>query len=148
MRVLVIGSPDWTDACRVHAALDECLVVARKPPPPTTLRVVHGGARKGAERAADAWVWEESRHGGDVDPPEVHAPRWNAPCRQSCQRGHRRPGPNGGAGSTCPSAPYYRNEEVVKLGADIALAFVVNGFRAAQHAVRLCQEHNIEVVQF
>lgn len=94
-RVLVTGSRDWTDREVLMARLDESLDAALRAGMPMVL--VHGACPKGADNLADQWARLR-----DVT-TEPHPADWS--------KGH-------GAG-------YARNKEMVDLGADICLAFMM-----------------------
>ena len=132
MRVCVIGSPKLPDPLQVRAALDVCLSAAVVDG--TWLTVVHGGARHGAEQVAHAWSWERHRAGAHVCTPVTVSPQWSAPCRPTCRPGHRRPD-RVRLDTTCPSAPFYRNEQLLSgpLDIDTFLVWVGDEYRAAQH---------------
>lgn len=122
MRVIVTGSRDWTDINLIGDALSMCLSSV---PSGQTLTVVHGGAR-GADRMAGDWALWAHKNKMPVERPEIHLARWANPCRNDnrCSPGHRRVDPVTKM-STCPTAGYYRNEDMVKLGADMVLAFLL-----------------------
>lgn len=122
MRVIVTGSREWTDVELIGTALQECVTSL---PSGGRLTVVHGGAR-GADRLAGEWAWWAHKNRMPVERPEIHLARWANPCRDDprCSPNHRRTDPVSHM-STCPTAGYYRNEDMVKLGADYVLAFLL-----------------------
>jgi len=96
-RLLVTASREWTDIERIYRALDQ---IRNRP-----LTVVHGGAR-GGDRIADMWARERGEKDGVfVEPYPVpkEAFRFGA------------------------NAALNRNTFMVDLGADVCLAFWLNG---------------------
>lgn len=122
MRVIVTGSREWTDIQLIGKALQECVTSLKDG---DRLTVVHGGAR-GADRLAGNWTAWAHKNKMPVQRPEIHLARWANPCRRDdrCSPGHRRVDPETKV-STCPTAGYYRNEDMVNLGADMLLAFLL-----------------------
>lgn len=116
-RILITGSRDWTDWAVFHEAINvEHLIATPRP-----VVVVHGHAGKGADAFADVWA---IRNGVAV---ERHPAVWR---------------PNGVYN---PQAGLYRNRKMVKLGADVCLAFIRSGSRGASHCARLAEEAGIPV---
>lgn len=111
-RVLVTGSRALADPAPVEAALRQALADLGP-----GLVVVHGNARKGADPIAD---YLARGLGLAVEP---HPADWEGPCRPACRPGHRRAAR--GAGTYCPAAGNYRNQEMVDAGACRCLAFLV-----------------------
>lgn len=95
MRILVTGSRNWVDKVRVYHALNE---TAR-----FQAVVVHGACPTGADAIASKWCQMQE----DVT-EEPHPAKWR---RRN--------------GSYDPMAGFKRNAEMVDLGADICLAFVM-----------------------
>lgn len=144
MRVLIASSRAWPEPTRIHAALQECADALQEG---QRLTVVHGHSRKGADATADNWAWWAHRFGLPVNEPERHPAPWSAPCRPECpRRPHRRPDPRGH--TVCPTAGYYRNEEMAALGADLCLAFIVPPDPAAEQLVRVARVAGIDVIEF
>lgn len=144
MRVVVVGSPTVANPRQVRLALIACRDAARGKG--TDLTVIVGGTRSGAEQVALKWVEERRRRGEDgVAPAWPITPRWDDPCRPTCKPGHRRPDPrsNSDGGTSCPSAPFYRNHDLVKMDVDMFLVWVQDGYPSAQHMARLCEEHGL-----
>jgi hypothetical protein len=157
MRVLVTGSRGWKHNHIIAAKLGECLTTARSLG--TDLTVVHGAAKSGADAIAESWArW----HGIT---PERHPAHWEGPCIPECQPGHRRPctcvhcrgmaGPTSppqnhppGSRSVCPAAGFYRNEAMVKLGADIVLAFIADNSKGATHCAHFAEQQGLNVLYF
>ena len=98
-RVLVTGSRTWTDAVAIRRELDALLDEHG------CLIVVHGAARDGADRIAHNWALSMHHLSscGAVT-PEPHPADW---------------------GRYKKRAGFVRNEEMVALGADVCLAFVL-----------------------
>lgn len=99
-RVLVTGSRDWQKPADVFAALNE----AQRQAEGRLLVVVHGVCPTGAD--AHARQWARARQGqGEAVIEDPHRANW-------------RPG-----GVLDRSAGFRRNAEMVRLGADVVLAF-------------------------
>jgi hypothetical protein len=96
-RVLVTGSRDWTNRDIVHAAL-AWAVYQRVP-----AVIVHGACRTGTDAIASQWV-REHRVIGLTE--EMHPARWHVQGRRDLAAGPR------------------RNAAMVRLGADICVAFI------------------------
>lgn len=130
MRVIVAGTKSWPYASVVRQALDVCALQARRDR--ARLTVVHGhpGSRRTPESTADMWAdakyrAEQAAHATKarvVDPPERHPPDWFGACRSTCTKGHRKTVE--GKKTTCPMAGFYRIDDMVNRGADLALIFV------------------------
>jgi hypothetical protein len=119
-RVLITGSREFSDYETVRLEIGHVLteLMAGHGPSPSMV-VVHGAAR-GADTLAERAAREFRL------PTEPHAARWAAPCRGTCPaKSHRRTGRTGD--TYCPAAGNYRNEEMVRLGADLVLAFFKAG---------------------
>ena len=116
MRVLVTGSRQFLDRRTLHSTLDFVYHEWR----PTadadeSLTIVHGGA-VGADALANQWCWDRRHMFDRVAPPEMHPADW--------RRGNM--------------AGRIRNVEMVRLGADLVLAFFQSGARNA--GTRHCVE--------
>ena len=110
-RVLVTGSRDWIDEAPIlRGLLDQIR------PDGTTLTLVHGACRTGADRiahrlatamgwAVEAWPADWQRHGKGAGPR--------------------------------------RNAAMVKAGADICLAYIKGGSPGATHCARLAEKAGI-----
>lgn len=121
-RVLVTGSRDWTlweTFCAALAA-EQAIAEAQGRP----LVVVHGAARHGADAFADAWAFRNHV------PVERHPAPWRA------------------NGIYNPQAGLARNRKMVKLGADVCLAFIREGSRGASHCSRLAEGAGIPVNRY
>lgn len=108
-RVIVTGSRTWPDEAAVWLALNR--VAWRDVPMSGTLTVIQGACPTGADAAAAAWYGQVRRSGNDPVigrdlrlREEPHPADW--------KRHGRRGGP-------------IRNQEMVDLGADLVLAFVM-----------------------
>lgn len=122
MRILVTGSRDWKDESVIHRVLMEALSKF----PGATL--VSGACPTGADSIAEM-IWGLCFGA----PVERHPADWVGPCRAACKPGHRRR--NNFGGTYCPAAGNYRNQDMVDLGADIVLAFQLNGSRGTQDCI-------------
>ena len=115
VRILVTGGRDYADAERVEIELRAAVEVHLGPGvDPSRIVLVHGDAH-GLDRLAAAAA---RRLGFQVEP---HSAAWSAPCRATCSPHHRRRRWDGT--DHCPAAGVYRNEEMVELGADLAIVF-------------------------
>lgn len=110
------GSREWADHATIYRALVQVMVESEDRPV-----LVHGGAR-GADLMASAIA---RRLGFEV---EEH-------------RAHWRP-----EGVYNPGAGLARNQEMVKLGADVCLAFIKDYSRGATHCVTMAQQAGIYTV--
>jgi len=122
MRVIVAGSKDWPYTSVVIGALELCTEASWSQPAPLTVVHPHPGHKHGPEKVADDWALDQSYRGSaTVSPPERHPPHWDAKCRPSCSKDHRRRVDVGR--TTCPSAGYYRVDDMVSRPCDLALIF-------------------------
>lgn len=148
-RILVTGGRDYADAGQVESVLSgvlEELVATGLGPSQVVL--VHGAA-SGLDRLAAAAA---HRLGLQV---EAHPADWAGPCRPSCQSpsgpspsdqspsgpSHRRRRQDGT--DYCPAAGAYRNDDMVALGADLALVFP--GGRGTADCARRIRAAGIEM---
>lgn len=107
MRILVTGSRSWSDRDTIYRTLNDVVTehglwlepdeYGNTLPSPDVV-IVHGGA-EGADRIAGVWAI------GELLEPEVHRPDYESWPRRV--------------------APQKRNEKMVRLGADICLAFIL-----------------------
>lgn len=116
-RILITGSRTWTDRAVIAQAISDYLHSVG-----TSIGgawpfpiIVHGDAR-GADQLADAIA----RNWGWT--PEPHPANWHR---------HGR------------SAGYRRNAAMVALGADVCLAFILDGSRGASHTATLAETAGI-----
>lgn len=111
-RIIGTGSRVFTHATAVESVLIEAVADFGQ-----GVTVVHGHAKGGADALIDHIA---TRLGLTV---ERHPADWTGPCRATCKPGHRRVRRDGA--TFCPAAGNYRNQEMVDLGADLVLAFLV-----------------------
>ena len=117
-RVLVTGSREFDDAPLLAYRLG--LAVGYGLTRGWQVTVMHGANRKGADKLADTIAG--AHEGITVDRRRAD---WDAPCRDTCKRGHRC---TRGDGTTyCPAAGNYRNQEMIDARPDICLAFFKEG---------------------
>lgn len=124
MRVLVTGSRTWDDAATIRAALD-AVAFGASGAGYTRLVVVHGCAN-GADELADIWVrtWPI----GELHvTAERHPALWQI-------HGKR--------------AGILRNDEMVRAGADLCLAFIRDGSPGATHCAERAGEAGIPLRVF
>lgn len=142
MRVLVTGSRDWKDRDAIEQTFDAwCELHTSGLGGGIDATLVSGGCLVGADRIAEQLA--EHVFGWQV---ERHPASWLAPCRPQCKPGHRRYGKLGG--SFCPAAGNYRNQEMVDLGADVVLAFQLNGSRGTQDCMDRARAAGLRVVPY
>lgn len=121
MRILITGSRTWTDAGMVAQAIDAAIAEFGA----DDITVVHGACPLGADRMAGAYVedmagWYDNANKRLVE--ERHPADWT-------RLGKR--------------AGFVRNAEMVKLGADVCLAFIRDGSRGASHTAGLAEKAGI-----
>lgn len=135
-RLLVTGSRHWTDHATLVAELDR----ARTELGDDTI-LVHGDARGVDRLAAHLWhcTWDL--------PAEDYPADWYGPCRETCSPNHRRARFAGGR-KMCPAAGMYRNADMVALGADLCLAFILDKSAGASGCARLARKAGIPVRMF
>lgn len=119
MRVLVTGSRDWNEPERIFTDLDALLDSSGY----GEFVVVHGGAR-GADHHAAMWVQTVVAVFGSAVRQEVHPADWNA---------HGK------------SAGILRNVAMVKAGADVCLAYILDGSPGATHCANAAEAAGIPV---
>lgn len=121
IRVIVTGSRHLDDPTPVVQALRELANDHAE------LTVVHGDCPSGADRHAARWCRTEgSTHPTCRVVEESHPANW---------QGHGK------------SAGPIRNRKMVALGADLMLAFPLDGGRGTQHCVRVAAAAGIPVVE-
>lgn len=139
LRIIVTGSRDWPNHNVVYDALEVCAYAALGRG--ERLTVVHGHTKAdrltgyGAEAYADLWATTAAQGAGSwVDWPERYPAQWMGPCRASCKHGHRREDPGGW--TTCPSAAFFRTDDMVARGADLVLAFIAADDRGPLYCIK------------
>lgn len=120
-RVLITGSRGWKDRTTIWTALKTELDRS-----PDELVVVHGGAQ-GADDIADRWASGMNQEGWPVW-GEVHRPDYDQYLPKF--------------------APLRRNEHMVRLGADICLAFPLEGGTGTRHCMSRAYAAGIPVINF
>lgn len=125
-RVLVTGSRTWSDLDTIAEALDA--VIAQTPS--TDIVVVHGDCPRGADHIAAEYCELTAAFAerlGKTLAVEPHPADW--------QTYGRFAGPR-------------RNVEMVNLGADVCLAFIVDGSKGASHCADLAERAGIPVRRY
>lgn len=128
MRILVTGSRIWEDESAIAIAIIEVIEEAGVFPTidgMENVTIVHGNCPTGADQLADdlAVDWQD-RYGLKI---ERHPADWN-------QYGKR--------------AGFVRNAEMVKLGANVCLAFIKNKSKGATMTADLAEKSGIRVKRF
>lgn len=118
IRIIVTGSRSWTDHAAIWGALDLVAEAARATGSPLVL--AHGCA-KGADVIADRWAGQRRMQGWPIE-----VERFPALWRTHGKR-----------------AGLVRNAEMVKPGADVCLAFILDGSRGATHCADLAEANDI-----
>lgn len=125
-RVLVTGSRDWLDHNTVGAAL--ACILAQQIDAGRSMTVVHGDCPTGADRLASIWVGHmQIWLGRGPIAEEPYPADWN--------RYGNYAGPK-------------RNEEMVKLGAAVCLAFPMPRSKGTRNCIRLAEAAGIPVREF
>lgn len=121
MRILVTGSRDWSDGPAVYQAIDQ---YAYEIGPTEQLTIVHGDCPTGADRIAKQWALEHDSRGVYEEP---HPALWDI--------------------DGYPQAGPMRNQRMVDLGADICLAFPLDGSRGTRDCMRRAKAAGIPVLE-
>lgn len=129
-RVLGTGSRTWLDTRIIR---DTLTVVWR---PGAVL--VTGACPDGADALMEQ-CW--THWGGLV---ERHPAAWTDSCRPECTPNHRRARRDGIL--YCPTAGLYRNQDMVDLGADVAVAFIRNHSPGASHCATAIRAAGIPLI--
>jgi hypothetical protein len=127
-RVLVTGSRDWASPLEVYERLADVRAVVHESGRYDRFVVVHGACPRGADKHAARWCLFPDAFADMPVIGEPHPADWN-----------------GGYGKT---AGFVRNAKMVKLGADLCLAFIRNGSRGATHCADLAEKAGIPVRRF
>ena len=120
-RILVTGSRTWDDKDFIWNVLDVALPELRD------VTIVHGACPKGADAIAQGWVRDKLVNGGGRVRAERHPADWS-------QFGR--------------AAGFRRNAEMVRLGADLCVAFVRDNSRGATNCADLAERAGIETRRF
>jgi hypothetical protein len=118
MRIVVTGSRTWKDWRTIHGSLDLIADAARKTG--VSLIVAHGHAR-GADEIADDWVAKRKLAGWPVEVQRFPA-EWT-------KYGRR--------------AGFLRNARMLKPGADVVLAFILDRSKGATQCADLAESEGI-----
>lgn len=117
--VLVTGSRTWDDGDYIAKVLDA--VVESQPNRAMTL--VHGACPQGADDHADRWYRARRMEFGHL----LTVRRWPANWAEHGKR-----------------AGILRNEQMVRSGVDLCLAFIRDESKGASHCARFAEEHEVE----
>lgn len=127
-RILVTGSRTWDDELTLSEALTNAL--PDHPQPGAEYVIVHGACPRGADLMAaqfcarEAW-WVDNAGAALIE--ERHPADWDTHNKR---------------------AGFIRNAHMVKLGADICLAFIRDGSRGATHTADLAEKAGIHTIRF
>jgi hypothetical protein len=131
MRILITGSRDWTDQSIIEEAISQ--VIYDNHNLDDEIVIVHGGA-VGADMIAGRFALaNDIRH-------EMHVPDWNKhlpDCKPWCLEQRR-----------CKRAGMVRNSKMVRLGADVCLAFIRNGSPGASGCADMAERAGILTLRF
>jgi hypothetical protein len=134
-RILITGSRDWADA---QTIMDELLIVRERYATSRPI-LVHGACSTGADDLAH-WIGHEL--GFALEP---HPADWDGPCGDSCPKKHRK---TARFGSTyCPRAGVIRNSNMVRMGADLCLAFIANASPGATMTASMAENAGIPTIR-
>jgi YspA, cpYpsA-related SLOG family len=119
-RLIVCGSRKYDDRLALRACL---LAVWQKAAQSHLMVVVHGGEKNpdlsmGADKIAGEWALDMEGDGYPVR-QEAWPAEWEAPCRATCEPGHRE---IRRSREICPAAGPYRTAAMVAAGGDYGLA--------------------------
>ena len=147
-RVLITGSRTWDDMFSIADAIDEAIKHAGR-----TIVVVHGACPRGAD-AITAGYCEALQYHGKAVVLEPHPADWDhctIDCPQTPHRLIKKPGDvdhPGARDDYCPGAGPRRNADMVRLGADLCLAFIHKASRGASGTAELAEQAGIRTVRF
>jgi hypothetical protein len=122
VRILVTGSRRWPDADLVNKVLSNYRLTAGVGEPVT---IVHGHCPTGADAMADLWTVSAHSVDPDVALPERHPAEWDVYGKAA--------GP-------------LRNQEMVDLGADLCLGFLMPDSRGTRDCIQRARDAGIAVV--
>jgi hypothetical protein len=126
MRILITGSRQWTDVPRLRGILIQELAKAIQTDDPW-ITFVHGACPSGADRIASEFINRINMSGTDYPSEEPHPADWDRFGK---------------------SAGFRRNAEMVSLGADLCIAFIVPGrSRGTENTVKLARAAGIPVTE-
>lgn len=131
MRILVTGSREWDDLQAIRSELRKAAGDASE------VILVHGGAH-GADQIAARWAYNL---GWTV---EEHPANWDS-CGPDCDDSHKRRRYTGE--KYCPRSGFVRNAEMVKLGADICVAFYKGASKGTDMCASLAEKVGIPVIR-
>ena len=117
MRILVTGSRNWTNKDAIEKNL---FFEALHHPSIDKITVVSGNCPTGADYMAEEWA---RLMGWEV---ELHPADWN-------KHGKK--------------AGFLRNAEMVALGADICIAFILDASKGATHTANLAEKAGIKTIR-
>jgi hypothetical protein len=120
-RILVTGSRTWDDEMTIQYVLSEILFHNR------SMVLVHGACPRGADRIADEWAAARNQFPAKPVTVERHPADWERYGK---------------------SAGFRRNAEMVRLCADLCLAFIMDGSRGATHTADLAEKAGIPVRRY
>lgn len=131
-RILITGSRDWDDALTIREALAEHAS--------SDTVIVSGSCPKGADRICEEIAEELGLR------VERHPAQWkthSSDCPPmmtsgSCWQGR----------DVCKRAGFRRNAEMVKLGADLCLAFIKRNSHGARMTARMAESNGIPTVRY
>jgi hypothetical protein len=119
MRILVTGSRAWENEGLVHLALGQLAFAGSHAN--SEVVIVHGDCPTGADAMAKAWAIQNNIT------QEAHPANWAKYGR---------------------SAGPIRNKKMVKLGADVCVAFPLGQSRGTRHCMAKALEANIRVLNY
>lgn len=120
-RILITGSRDWIGQGVIDRNLDRAWAYLGADPETV---LVSGACPKGADAMCERWA---SLRGIEIERHPVLATEWD-------EHGKR--------------AGFIRNARMVKTGADLCVAFIVNQSKGATMTARLAEEAGIETWRF
>jgi hypothetical protein len=126
MRILITGSRQWTDVPRLRGILIQEMAKAIQTDDPW-ITFVHGACPSGADRIASGFINRINMNGRSYPLEERHPADWDRYGK---------------------AAGFRRNAEMVSLGADLCIAFIVPGkSRGTENTVKLARAAGIPVTE-